>query len=105
MYKEENEERNFIEGKKIYYWHAPDEHDFDDHHIKNSDSNKCDRHNSNSNRCDRHNCNSNECDRHNCNSQCDYDYHCCNHTGATGATGTTGATGVTGTTGATGVTG
>lgn len=54
MNKDENYERDYIEGRKNYYWHNSEEHDSDDDYGSDHNSNKCDRHhcNSKSNECD-----------------------------------------------------
>jgi len=75
MNKDDFNERDYIHGKKNYYWHATD-----DCCIKDYESNMC--------------------EEYHCNSKCKECY-----TGATGANGCSGARGATGVTGATGATG
>ena len=73
-------ERDYIEGKKNYYWHE-----------------------GNGNDCCKRDPIPDMCERHSCKQKCK---GCCTGaTGATGATGVSGATGATGVSGATGATG
>ncbi|WP_298846589.1 hypothetical protein [Clostridium sp.] len=68
MYKEEVNERDYIEGKKNYYWHASDERVVDDYYSRDDGL---------------------ECDGHHCESHCKPHCDVC-QTGATGVTRTTG---------------